>query len=147
MIRTTIIAAAVAAVTLATSGCGGSDKPLTRTELVAKAEAICRHAVDTVDWRKATFDQLARLGPRLAAIEEDASSELAHLKPPASLSIDWQILIDNFRVTGEQFRKLAATAKAHGGDASFLLEPVLSAMRERAGDARTSGFRGECARY
>jgi hypothetical protein len=140
MIRSTLATLALLLATAALTACGESSKPLTLAQLRAKTNAICKRAIEEVDWRKATFDELARKGPRLAAIEEQASAEVSKLEPPGpAMALEWRILADNFRATGQAFRRLNAETEK-GGEARFLLEPVLSAMRERVRDASSAGI-------
>jgi len=86
----TLAATAFAAVAFTVAaGCGSSSKPLTRAELTAKANTICKKV--TVKLQAATkkgvgtVQQIAHLAPELASFEETALVELSKLVPPAKL--------------------------------------------------------------
>lgn len=127
-------------------GCASSEKPLTRGEFVAKANAICRRVIDEVDWQKIPVSRLVSSAASLGKLEERASSELAELKAPADIEMFWQAMVEDFRVTGQQFEQLAAETKASKAMPSVSLEPVLNMMRERRMAAKSSGLE-QCAVY
>jgi hypothetical protein len=135
-----------ASIALMTSGCAGSTQRLTQVELVAKANSICRRIIDEVDWRKTPPYKLVLLSMRLGALEEQASTELSKFDPPAAIVPLWQLMVDDFRVTGQQFEKLGKGPKLSPQQSFYAIEPVLNAMRERAAVARSSGLEA-CAQY
>jgi hypothetical protein len=120
-----------------TTGCGGSSKPrtaipvrsgpaaktrsdasLTRGQLIAEAEPICKRldaelsATENVKQSadpKLRMSEIARIDPGHAALEQKAADELDRLKPPRSLAHDWaQIVSYRHRLASE----LASLARA-----------------------------------
>jgi hypothetical protein len=111
---TRLTAIALAATTLAVSGCGSSSKPLTRAELTAKANAICK----TVSAKLAsktikTQQDIARIAPELASFEQTALTELSKLVPPAELANDWKQFVAGAQTLAENTSKLGEYAKAN----------------------------------
>jgi hypothetical protein len=136
-----------AAALLGAYGCGGSSsssKPLTRAELTAKADAICRRVTGEVDWSKVKPATLPTVAGRLAGLEEQAASELDELTPPASMLAEWRLIVDGFRLTAPQLRQLAHRFSQEPGVLRYV--PLTDAQRERADAARVAGIRG-CERY
>jgi hypothetical protein len=92
-----VVALALTATTLLASGCGGSSgssRPLTRAELVAKANAICTRVNARLTSSLVRNPQeLTRIAPRMVSFEQTALTELTHLNPPASLADDWQQIV------------------------------------------------------
>jgi hypothetical protein len=136
-----IVAIAMAAL----SGCSGSStsKPLTRAELTAKANAICRRVIAQVDWSKVTPADLPRTVDRLAALEEQAGHELEKLTPPTSIADEWQLIVDGFKLTGPEFKQIARSAGRVGPGYAI---PLSNAQHERALGANEIGIT-ECAKY
>lgn len=145
-IRSLAFLAAVAIMPV--SGCGGSSssssKPLTRAELTTKANAICRRVISEVDWSKVTPQQLPHVVSRLAALEEQAASELDKLTPPKTMLAEWRLVVDGFRLTGPEFRVLAARVAKNPGAFPFL--PLSNAQHERGLYANIAGIK-DCAKY
>lgn len=141
-----VAAASMAIAALAGAGCGGStpSKPLTRAQLTAKANAICQRIVSEVDWSKVTAQELPKVVVRLASLEEQAAAELGQLVAPPSIADEWQVVIDGFKLTGPEFRKIARDAQ-HSPQAYPKL-PLSNAQHERALDANILHIK-ECAKY
>src|ERR1700722_5724199 len=88
---TRLASVALATSTLAIMGCGSSEKPLTRAELTAKANAICKTVTAKLATKTIKSQQdIARIAPDLAGFEETALGELSKLVPPAGLANDWK---------------------------------------------------------
>jgi hypothetical protein len=128
------------------AGCGGSSasRQLTMPELIAKADPICRPVIEGVDYAKLTQANIVRNASRLAALEERASAQLAKLTPPPSMADTWQLIVDGFRWSAEEFRKLGKTATANTSGGAF--EPLYEAVRKRAWNAYEAGFK-DCGTY
>jgi hypothetical protein len=141
-----IAALAFAAVILPASGCGGSSKtkPLTRAELTAKADAICRRIIPQVDWSKVNPEPLPSQVDRLAALEEQAASELDKLTPPATMADEWRLIVDGFKLTGPEFKTIAAEVKS--SPHAFPRLPLSNAQHERGLAADIAGIK-DCAKY
>jgi|HubBroStandDraft_3_1064219.scaffolds.fasta_scaffold44031_2 hypothetical protein len=125
--------AAFVAIALAAGGCGGSSaKPLTRAELTAKANAICR----TVSAKLATntiknAQEMARTAPKLASFEQNALSELSRLVPPAALESDWQAFIAGAQKLAENTAKLGEYAKTKNLRAAGALIAMSENIQQR----------------
>ena len=94
------------AVAVAVAGCGGSGDaaggpPLSRPQLMAQAEAICRRrnvAIDAIKLRGTSAADIARFASRSVAVEQAAFTDLARLTPPASMAGDWRQVLAYSRV-------------------------------------------------
>jgi hypothetical protein len=77
--RRTWLASVALATTFAIAGCGSSTaKPLTRAELAAKANAICRTVAAKLAMKTIKTEQdVARVAPELASSEQTALAELS----------------------------------------------------------------------
>lgn len=142
------LAVLAAAATVPISGCGGSSsspsKPLTRAELTAKANAICRRVVSEVDWAKVSPQKLPHVVSKLAALEEQAASELNKLTPPRTMLGEWRLVVDGFRLTGPEFRKISQEVEHNPSLYSTL--PLSNAQHERGLYANIEGIK-DCAKY
>lgn len=104
---------ALALTTFVVSGCGSSPKPLTRTELTAKANAICKTVTTKISKRSAsTEQQIARVASELAAFEQTALADLSKLVPPVELERDWKQFVSGAQTLAENTAKLGEYAKA-----------------------------------
>lgn len=113
--RTQLATLALTAVALTACGCGGSSKPLTRAELMVKANAICKRVnvqVSTANKKASTEQDIARIAPRLAAFEQASLTELSKLVPPSDLANDWKTIIAGGQTLAENTAKLGEYAKA-----------------------------------
>ena len=109
-----LTALALATTTLAVSGCGSSSKPLTRAELTAKADAICKTVTAKLATRTIkTRQDIARIAPELAAFEQTALAELGKLVPPAELASDWKQFVAGAQTLADNTSKLGEYAKAN----------------------------------
>jgi hypothetical protein len=115
MSRPLLAALALAATALTASGCGGSagsTKPLTRSELIARGDAICRRInakISTITVSSA--QDYARLAPPLAAYEQTAVAEMRKLTPPASMANDWKQIVTGAQMLADGTAKLGEYAQ------------------------------------
>jgi hypothetical protein len=167
MSRTSIAALVLATVMLAASGCGGSSKsshqaasstqapasgnvessaskaPLSRAELIAKADAICKdlNAKRSTIVLRSVADY-ARYLPQAAAYYRAAIVELDKLNPPASMSRDWQTIIKADRIIAVNTAKVGEDAKAKKIAA---IRPLYAAtapiQKHRLATAQRDGFK------
>jgi hypothetical protein len=109
------MAAVLAVAALALGGCGGSSpKPLTRAELTAKADAICKIVSAKLATKTVNSVQgIARTAPELASFEQLALNELSKLVPPATLESDWKMFIAGAQTLAENTAKLGEYAKSN----------------------------------
>jgi hypothetical protein len=105
---------ALIAVALGICGCGSSAKPLTRAELTAKADAICKTVTAKLAGTKVKTQQdIGRVAPELAFFEESALAQLSKLVPPAALAEDWKKFVAGAQTLAENTSKLGEYAKAN----------------------------------
>lgn len=104
---------ALMAIALAASGCGSSSKPLTRAELTAKANAICKTVTAKMSSKSAnTEQQISRVASELASFEQTELADLSKLVPPAELETDWKKFVAGAQTLAENTAKLGEYAKA-----------------------------------
>jgi hypothetical protein len=104
---------ALMAIALAASGCGSSSKPLTRAELTAKANAICKTVTAKVSSKSVnTEQQISRVASELASFEQTELADLSKLVPPAELETDWKKFVAGAQTLAENTAKLGEYAKA-----------------------------------
>jgi hypothetical protein len=111
---TRVAAIALTATTLAVSGCGSSAKPLTRAELTAKANEICKTVTAKISSKSIkTQQEIARVAGELASFEQTALTNLSKLVPPAELEDDWKQFVAGAQTLAENTAKLGEYAKAN----------------------------------
>jgi hypothetical protein len=124
-------------------------KPLTRTALVAQANAICSGIVAQLDAHTfKTTQDLVRIAPALAAYEHGALAELRALKPPASLARDWPRVVASVRIIADNTGKLAQLMQSspNGAQAASALSQQNYKVRAPLlATAARDGF-GNCAK-
>jgi hypothetical protein len=156
----TSVTALTLAVALAIAGCGGSSKSetastgetgqaLTRTELIAKADTICRRvSVERASMPKIKSRQdYGRVLPRVAAIEQAAVAELGKLAPPAPIVADWrQIVTADRTLAGDTgvFGQYVASGNTRGARA--LLRTAIEVQRPMAVTAKHDGLT-DCTQF
>jgi hypothetical protein len=115
MRRRGLAAAVLAATALAVCGCGSSSKPLTRAELTAKADTICKSVSAKLATNKkiSSIQDIARTAPKLASSEQSALNELSKLVPPAAMEADWKTFITGAQSLAENTAKLGEYAKSN----------------------------------
>jgi hypothetical protein len=145
----------LAASVLTASGCGGSTSSstestgqLTRSQLIAKADAICQ----AVNAKRAsitikTAQDFARSVPKLAADEHAAVEEMRKLTPPASMTNSWRQIVDSAQTIAYVTGRYRTYAQASN---EKLVAP-LSAALSKASQAMTvtanrEGIR-QCAQF
>jgi hypothetical protein len=130
-------------------------KPLTRAQLIAKADAICARTnvkVDAVSTRvdaptSVVKKEIAQGFPRVAIYERRETNELIKLVPPASMAHDWGLIISDFHRYVEYADAAARYAEAKNLKAVVpLIKPGekvhehLNAVAKRAGFKYCSGI-------
>jgi hypothetical protein len=135
-----------AAVLAATSGCGGS-KGISRSELVAKADPICRRANSALISSKISQQNVVQVAPAVAAAQRQAYTELAKLAPPSAMAGDWQTIVNSWRTAGESLLKFSEATKTKDTQAELTAESGFTrAQQVRASAATRHGFH-DCAQY
>lgn len=136
----------LAAGALAVSGCGSSSaKPLTRAELKAKANAICKTVTAKLASKTAKNQQdIARIAPELAGFEQSALIDLGKLIPPAELANDWKQFVAGAQTLAENTAKLGEYAKANNLKAAKALIVSSETVQQRmVATAKRDGIK-EC---
>jgi hypothetical protein len=145
MERTQLAALALTAATLATSGCGRSSssaKPLTRAELIAKADVICRRVNVKFASTKVTSQRdLASVSSEISSYEQQAFAELSKLTPPTSLASDWSQILTATHTFADNTAKISDYAKSSNVAAERGLFASSQALRQQiTTTAKRDGF-------
>jgi hypothetical protein len=162
--------AALAAVGLGVSGCGSSSSPrasssavssqsstpsstavppLSHSQLVARADAICKRVNKEIEATKstsATLQEIKRFAPRHETIERSGLAELSRLTPSGADRKAWEhILADRQKLTSEL---VTLVHDVNGGDTATIKALAASKKRSHAQllkDAHKAGFK-DCSR-
>jgi hypothetical protein len=150
MSRARFMGFVLAVTILPATGCGGSSgsPPLTRSQLIAKADPICARV--NAKFKTITDNtqaELADVAPGIAAAEQQAATELANLTPPSSMAKNWTVIVNDFQIVAADVRKLSEDAKANNvkGETPSIAS-LTTAQHERAVAAGHSGFK-DCANF
>lgn len=141
-----LLAAAMAASMLTTAGCGESAKPLTRAQLLHRADAIChklnkRLSSTTIKTEK----DFARKLPKLADYEQEGLAELSKLIPPAKLAEDWKMVIAGAQTLADDVAKLGEYVKAKDLKAARAVIARIGKVQQRTtAITKRDGFK-DCA--
>jgi hypothetical protein len=110
---------------VALTGCGGSSPTtLTRAELVAHADPVCKQvsarrsaANDELTKAGATsakgLQLLARVAPGIAAYEHQAVDQLRTLKAPTTLTSEWRQMLTGMQTLADDTSQIGVEAKAN----------------------------------
>jgi hypothetical protein len=140
--HTRVAAIALTATMLAASGCGSSSKPLTRAELTAKANAICKTVTAKISSRSVKTQQdIARVAGELASFEQTALTNLSKLVPPAELEDDWKQFVAGAQTLAENTAKLGEYAKTNNlKGAKGLITSSEATQRQMVAIAKRDGL-------
>lgn len=131
------------------SGCGSEPKPLSRGQLLASANSICRRVakqLEAVNKGESANSpqQIARLASKLAGLEQSALGELGKLVPPATLEADWKRFVAGAQSLAEDTATLGETATGHDPAATRrALTSAQATQKRMAAIAKRDGFK-EC---
>jgi len=120
---------AVIATVLVLSGCGGGGTAFTEASgettstspVIVRADAICRRLnaeLAAEPPKSVSTQEIERLSPRNAALEQGAVARLAKLHPPAALEGEWLRVLAYRHRLADALDELAQAAKA-GDEASI----------------------------
>jgi hypothetical protein len=148
--RRMCIVVAVALAAPAVVGCGGA-KQVKVSELIARADPICRRANEALVSSKLNRQNLRTAALQAAATQEQVSIELAKLDVPPSMVSDWRAVVDGYRRASAGLKKLAQIGPlakdAHVPKSALSAEiEVSKAQEDRALVARRDGF-DDCGRF
>lgn len=129
--------------TTTTSVKPASGKSLTRTQLIAKGDAICARAHTKLSAMSAsTQKEFARLLPQAAIYDNTESNELSELVPPASMAHDWAQIISSAHLYGEYISRVADYARANNfRSATPLLHASENVQKQLIAVATHDGFK------
>jgi hypothetical protein len=141
-----LLAAALAASVLTTVGCGESAKPLTRAQLLHKADAICHKLNKKLSSTTVkTEKDLVRELPKLAGFEQEGLAELSKLIPPAKMAEDWKMIIAGAQALADDVAKLGEDAKAKNLKAAHAVVAEIGKVGQRTtAITKRDGFK-DCA--
>jgi hypothetical protein len=121
---------------------------LTRAELIAKADEVCKRIANGRNLIK--FGKTVSLEvvlPQLVAYQQALFAGLRVLNPPASMSGTWNQIVGYTQVLANSTAELNRDAQTNtGGDANRLFGVFAQAHKQLRAAAARSGFR-DCARY
>jgi hypothetical protein len=139
----------VATQALSTSTVASAPKgpPLTRAELVAKAEPICARAFAGVFeefsvTQRSSIPTAAAKGARYA---RHARDELAALNPPPSMAHDWHVIVASYQRLARAMALTGESVKRGGKPSPAVIAEFMDSQRERSAVANKQRFK-ECAR-
>lgn len=131
------------ALTLGAYGCGS--KPLTRAQLIAKADAICRRVnarLSSANNTIKTQQDIARVAPKLSAFEQAALAEMSKLVPPAALAEDWKVIVTGAQTLADNTAKLGEYAGSNNLKAARTLIATSQKVQQRMlATAKRDGFK------
>jgi hypothetical protein len=137
-----------AATTPTTPVKSASGKPLTRAQLIAAGEAICksantkRQAVSVI-----TKKDLGRVVPEIAIYDTTEANELSQLVPPASMAGIWSQILRDFQAYGQEVSMMGQYAQANNTVAFRRLYEKSELLHEKLHEvAARAGF-NHCARF
>lgn len=120
--------------------------PLTRSQLIAKADAICfRVNAKRAASKIHTTESIAKYVPALAAYERTAYAELGKLVPPASMTTEWNELVTLAKTLAAETTKVGQYAQA--GNLKAMSGPLVASNQSQQKLlelAQHSGFK-DCA--
>lgn len=133
---------AVAVVALALAGCG-STKPLTKMQLVSRANALCRDVqtkMKTVGPAK-NVQGLASIAKKLAGFEQQQIESMRKLKAPSSMTSDWKQMIEGVEEVAEDAGTLSTDVQLKKDKAAGEALKQVGAVEKRlAPIVRRDGF-------
>jgi hypothetical protein len=142
-IPTLAMAAALTAV-----GCGSASNTLTRSQLIAKADPICKQANSRLDAALAIKNKQAipAAAASAAAYELQASIQLAKLNPPSTMAADWKAIVAEFRTVAKSINQLGEQYKNGRKLDVNIANEFTGAQHRRAVIAAQNGFKN-CSKY
>jgi hypothetical protein len=174
MSRARLTVLAFAATTLVAAGCGNSTStttstttastsseqpsslasnttqtsPLTRTELIAKADAICQRISTRRNLLKfGRSASLAVILPQLAAYQQALATELSKLTPPTSMTGTWTQILADARTLASSTAELNQYAQTNNAKAGRPLPAIFAHARlELRATSKSVGLTA-CATY
>jgi hypothetical protein len=145
-----IAATAIAVATLTATGCGGggSGKALSRSELIAKANVICKRLNGE---RKSinikTRQDYIRVLKKFARDEQIAFTELGKLTPPTSLARDWKQLVAGVQTVSKDMTQLVGYMTTYNNRSARILNRSANAVLQTMHAISERDGLTECAQF
>jgi hypothetical protein len=156
MSRICIAAVVLAGIAFAASGCGGSTKTsasnepktLTRNDLIAQADAICKRANDNLKTLSfTTAESYGNLLIKAGAYEQTAVAQLGKLVPPAEMANDWKQIVGYDQTLGQYTVQLGEYIRSHNTRAGREVFRASGAvLKPMTTIAKTDGFK-DCVKF
>lgn len=133
----------LAASALAAVGCGKSAKPLTRAQLLHRADTICHRLSKKLSSTTIKTEQdFVRVLPKLAGYEQEGLAELSKLIPPARMAEDWKMIVAGAQTLADDVAKLGEDVKAKDRKAARAVLSEVGKVQQRTGAiAKRDGFK------
>lgn len=143
MVGRRLLGVLLAAGALTSAGCGESAKPLTRAQLLHRADTICRKLNKKLSSIKVkTEKEFVRELPKLAGYEQDSLAELSKLVPPARMAEDWKMIVAGAQTLADDVAKLGEDAKAkHLKAARTVVNEIGKVQQRTTAIAKRDGFK------
>jgi len=132
----------------AVGGCGSSSSALSKSDLIAKGDAICKRVSGAIKSAgpTSTAADVAKLAPKVHGIEQQGVNDLRKLKPPSSLASDWSLFLSKVQVLTDDATKIGIAAKSNDQNAAqTIAAEASSASTAVTRTASKLGFT-DCAR-
>jgi hypothetical protein len=142
--------------TMLATGCGGTSKSLTRTELIAKADPVCRRINAEITYYTnltpsnsqdlVSASAVARAAPRISLTEHAAQASLEKLTPPSAMAGDWKQIVAGVQTLAEDTQQLGVSIQAKNTSRTIALTSSASGTLQRVHTlAAQDGFH-DCAK-
>lgn len=158
MRRGRTIALAVAGTAVVVSGCGSGgggsakSKPATRSELIAKANPVCKQIKDKITYYSnlrpsnskdlLSSTAISKAAPRIASLERSAGVKLQKLTPPDSISQDWKQIVDGLLTLADDTQRLAQSIQAENRETTMAIATSSANLLQRINTAaERNGFK------
>ncbi|HTA96909.1 MAG TPA: hypothetical protein VK730_04635 [Solirubrobacteraceae bacterium] len=147
MKHTRIAPLVLGAATLMASGCGSSGSQSSAPgQVIVKANPICLHATEALAglYKVSNFKDIPPAAAKTASEFRNASTELANLKPPASMTSDWKVIVDGYQTMATDIAELGEHAKVTTKPDVPVLAQLINAQHAIAVVASKRGIK-DCA--
>ncbi len=125
-----------------TTTSAATGKPLSRSELIAAADAICArsNAKTSVLFAK-KIQELETIYPQIALYEGTETKELSQLTPPSSMAADWKRIISDIEQHRRYVTEVAHDIQIKSTNAGRPYHLATVAIEDEMVTARHAGFK------
>lgn len=128
-----------------TSPVSATGAPLSSSQLVAKADVICKQLsveLDAPNNSSHTPQDIVHIAAQRAALEQRALTELGRLTPPASMAHDYRHILAARRAVIRDLKKLGEVVSANNAQAKrSVFASSVTTTRKLAAAAERAGFK------